>query len=87
MALEVKRLHLAELTGPDGGRWPVHGFVVVHPAGAVLVDPTATCRPARPATQRPGGIRSARSRHWAPRGCTFATTPMSCPADAAGAPT
>ena len=38
MALEITRLHLAELTGPDGGRWPVHGFVVTHPGGAVLVD-------------------------------------------------
>src|ERR1700751_416834 len=38
MALEVKRLHLASLQGLDGGRWPVHGFVVTHPGGAVLVD-------------------------------------------------
>ena len=38
MALEIKRLHLASLTGPDGGQWPVHGFVVTHPGGAVLVD-------------------------------------------------
>jgi N-acyl homoserine lactone hydrolase len=38
MALEITRLHLAELTGPDGGRWPVHGFVVTHPGGVVLVD-------------------------------------------------
>jgi N-acyl homoserine lactone hydrolase len=38
MSLQVKRLHLAELRGPDGGRWPVHGFVVTHPGGAVLVD-------------------------------------------------
>jgi glyoxylase-like metal-dependent hydrolase (beta-lactamase superfamily II) len=38
MALEIKRLHLASLTGPDGGEWPVHGFVVTHPGGAVLVD-------------------------------------------------
>jgi N-acyl homoserine lactone hydrolase len=40
MALEIKRLHLASLTGPGGdrGRWPVHGFVVVHPGGAALVD-------------------------------------------------
>jgi N-acyl homoserine lactone hydrolase len=38
MSLQVKRLHLAELNGPDGGRWPVHGFVVTHPGGAVLVD-------------------------------------------------
>jgi N-acyl homoserine lactone hydrolase len=38
MALEIKRLHLASLTGPDGGQWPVHGFVVTHPGGAALVD-------------------------------------------------
>ena len=38
MALEVKRLHLASLQGVDGRRWPVHGFVVSHPGGAVLVD-------------------------------------------------
>ena len=38
MMLEVKRLHLASLQGVDGGRWPVHGFVVTHPGGAVLVD-------------------------------------------------
>jgi len=38
MSLEVKRLHLARLQGPDGGQWPVHGFVVTHPGSAVLVD-------------------------------------------------
>jgi N-acyl homoserine lactone hydrolase len=38
MPLEVKRLHLASLRGPDGLEWPVHGFVVTHPGGAVLVD-------------------------------------------------
>jgi N-acyl homoserine lactone hydrolase len=38
MPLEVKRLHLASLRGVDGLEWPVHGFVVTHPAGAVLVD-------------------------------------------------
>ena len=38
MSLEIKRLHLASLRGPDGGEWPVHGFVVTHPGGAVLVD-------------------------------------------------
>jgi len=38
MALEIKRLHLASLQGLDGSRWPVHGFVVTHPGGAVLVD-------------------------------------------------
>src|SRR3984957_15115841 len=36
--LAVKRLHLASLRGPDGREWPVHGFVVTHPGGAVLVD-------------------------------------------------
>jgi N-acyl homoserine lactone hydrolase len=38
MPLEIKRLHLARLRGPDGHNWPVHGFVVTHPGGAVLVD-------------------------------------------------
>ena len=38
MSLEVRRLHLARLRGPDGLEWPVHGFVVTHPGGAVLVD-------------------------------------------------
>jgi N-acyl homoserine lactone hydrolase len=38
MALEVKRLQLAQLRGVDGTQWPVHGFVVTHPGGAVLVD-------------------------------------------------
>ena len=38
MPLEVRRLHLASLRGPDGLEWPVHGFVVTHPGGAVLVD-------------------------------------------------
>ncbi len=38
MSLEVRRLHLARLRGPDGLEWPVHGFVVTHPRGAVLVD-------------------------------------------------
>jgi N-acyl homoserine lactone hydrolase len=42
MSLEVRRLHLASLQGPGsdpgGPRWPVHGFVVTHPGGAVLVD-------------------------------------------------
>jgi glyoxylase-like metal-dependent hydrolase (beta-lactamase superfamily II) len=36
--LEVKRLQLATLRGVDGLDWPVHGFVVTHPRGAVLVD-------------------------------------------------
>jgi N-acyl homoserine lactone hydrolase len=38
VTLEVRRLHLARLQGPDGSEWPVHGFVVTHPGGAVLVD-------------------------------------------------
>jgi len=38
MTLEIRRLHLASLAGLDGGRWPVHGFVVLHPGGAALVD-------------------------------------------------
>ena len=38
MSLEVRRLHLASVQGPDGGRWPVHGFVVTHSGGAALVD-------------------------------------------------
>jgi len=36
--LEIRRLHLASLTGADGREWPVHGFVIMHPRGAVLVD-------------------------------------------------
>jgi N-acyl homoserine lactone hydrolase len=36
--LEVTRLQLASLRGVDGLDWPVHGFVVTHPGGAVLVD-------------------------------------------------
>jgi glyoxylase-like metal-dependent hydrolase (beta-lactamase superfamily II) len=35
--LEIRRLHLASLE-VSGRRWPVHGFVVTHPGGAVLVD-------------------------------------------------
>ena len=38
MSVEIKRLHLASLRGPDGREWPVHGFVVTHPDGTVLVD-------------------------------------------------
>jgi N-acyl homoserine lactone hydrolase len=38
MSLEIFRLHLASVQGLDGRRWPVHGFVVTHPGGAVLVD-------------------------------------------------
>jgi N-acyl homoserine lactone hydrolase len=35
--LEIRRLHLASLT-VGGEVWPVHGFVVTHPQGALLVD-------------------------------------------------
>jgi len=40
MSLEIKRLHLAKVSPPGGGRgqWPVHGFVITHLGGAVLVD-------------------------------------------------
>ena len=40
MSLEIKRLHLASLSQPGGaqGESPVHGFVITHPGGAVLVD-------------------------------------------------
>jgi glyoxylase-like metal-dependent hydrolase (beta-lactamase superfamily II) len=38
MTLEIRRLHLAALRGPDGREWPVHGFVIIHPGGAALVD-------------------------------------------------
>jgi N-acyl homoserine lactone hydrolase len=38
MALEVTRLQLATLRGVDGLEWPVHGFLVKYPGGAVLVD-------------------------------------------------
>jgi N-acyl homoserine lactone hydrolase len=38
MSLEIKRLHLASLRGPEGLEWPVHGFVITHSGGALLVD-------------------------------------------------
>lgn len=38
MALQIRRLTLAHLRGVDGREWPVHGFVVTFPGGAVLVD-------------------------------------------------
>jgi N-acyl homoserine lactone hydrolase len=38
MSLEIRRLHLARLRGLDGLEWPVHGFVITHPGGALLVD-------------------------------------------------
>jgi len=38
-APSILRLHLASLNGPDGGTWPVHGFVILHEkAGPILVD-------------------------------------------------
>jgi N-acyl homoserine lactone hydrolase len=38
--LQITRLHLARLKAPgsETGQWPVHGFVVTGPHGAVLVD-------------------------------------------------
>jgi N-acyl homoserine lactone hydrolase len=40
MSLKITRLHLASLSQPGGaeGQTPVHGFVITHPGGAVLVD-------------------------------------------------
>jgi len=38
IGLQIKRLTLATLRGVDGRDWPVHGFVVTYPGGAVLVD-------------------------------------------------
>ncbi len=38
MSLEIRRLHLASLRVLGDEEWPVHGFVVTHPGGAVLVD-------------------------------------------------
>ena len=38
MPRDIRRLHLASVQGLDGRRWPVHGFVVTHDGGAVLVD-------------------------------------------------
>src|ERR1700744_6112899 len=40
MSLEIKRLTLGKLSPPGGnrGETPVHGFVITHPGGAVLVD-------------------------------------------------
>jgi N-acyl homoserine lactone hydrolase len=36
--MQIHRLHLASLQGLEGGRWPVHGFVVTDGGDAVLVD-------------------------------------------------
>src|ERR1700690_3388746 len=57
MALEIKRLQLVTLQGDDGLRWPVHGFVVTHPTGAVLVD-TGVGGPEEWLTDWRGGNRS-----------------------------
>src|ERR1700733_8855110 len=38
MSLQGKRLRLATLGAGTDDEWPVHGFVVTHPGGAVLVD-------------------------------------------------
>jgi N-acyl homoserine lactone hydrolase len=38
MVIRLERLHLATLRGADGRDWPVHGFVVTYPGGAMLVD-------------------------------------------------
>jgi N-acyl homoserine lactone hydrolase len=38
MSLQVKRLHLATLGAGMDEEWPVHGYVVTHSKGAVLVD-------------------------------------------------
>jgi N-acyl homoserine lactone hydrolase len=38
IGLQIHRLTLATLRGVGGGTWPVHGFVVTYPGGAVLVD-------------------------------------------------
>ncbi len=38
MVSEIRRLHLARLSVAEGVQWPVHGFVVLHEQGAVLVD-------------------------------------------------
>jgi N-acyl homoserine lactone hydrolase len=38
VALQVTRLALATRRGVDGNEWPVHGFLVRFPGGAVLVD-------------------------------------------------
>ena len=50
MTLEIRRLHLAALRGPDGRDWPVHGFVIIHPGGAALVDTGAAARTSCSAT-------------------------------------
>jgi N-acyl homoserine lactone hydrolase len=38
MSLQVRRLSLATLGAGTDEEWPVHGFLVTHPGGAVLVD-------------------------------------------------
>src|SRR6185437_13689581 len=38
MSLQVSRLSLANMGVGMGEEWPVHGFLVTYPGGAVLVD-------------------------------------------------
>jgi N-acyl homoserine lactone hydrolase len=38
MSLQVKRLSLGAMGVGMGPEWPVHGFLVTHPGGAILVD-------------------------------------------------
>jgi glyoxylase-like metal-dependent hydrolase (beta-lactamase superfamily II) len=38
MSLQVKRLSLGAMGVGMGAEWPVHGFLVTYPGGAVLVD-------------------------------------------------
>jgi hypothetical protein len=38
MSLQVKRLSLATIGAGTDWEMPVHGFLVTHPGGAVLVD-------------------------------------------------
>jgi len=38
ISLDSSLAPMPSLQGVDGARWPVHGFVVTHPGGAVLVD-------------------------------------------------
>src|SRR5487761_1390491 len=54
---EIKRLQLARLRGPDGLEWPVHGFVITHADGAVLVD-TGVGGPPEVLSDWRGGNRS-----------------------------
>src|SRR5690242_14749562 len=38
MSLQVRRLRLATMFAGTDDEWPVHGFLVTYPGGAVLVD-------------------------------------------------